>query len=213
MTAHETTPAPGTTRPGGRTARVREAVFDAALEEVALLGFDDISVESIAARAGVHKTTVYRRWGSKDQLLGEALKDAADSRIGLTDSAGSGDVADELRLVARAVLATVRSRAGAAAVRTLLSGGQSSAEVRTFIDGFFDERIAQVAPLVRRAVERGQLPPGTDPVVLFKQLVGPLYYRHFIMADPLTEADADLAAAAATAAAAAGTFVPRSAGG
>ena len=58
--------APGTSRPGGRTARTAAAVFAAAINELSERGYDDISIETIAARAGVHKTTLYRRWHSKD---------------------------------------------------------------------------------------------------------------------------------------------------
>ena len=61
--------APGTIRPGGRTARVAESVFAAAIAELAERDFADISIESIAERAGVHKTTVYRRWGSTPGLV------------------------------------------------------------------------------------------------------------------------------------------------
>src|SRR4029450_6681196 len=67
----------GSVRPGGRTARTRAAVFDAALEELADRGWDQVSVETIAARARVHKTTVYRRWGGKARLGGRALGGAA----------------------------------------------------------------------------------------------------------------------------------------
>ena len=61
--------APRTTRPGGRTARTGAAVLAAAIEELSARDYADISVESIAARAGVHKTTVYRRWGSKVEII------------------------------------------------------------------------------------------------------------------------------------------------
>ena len=65
--------APGTARPGGRTARVAESVFAAAIAELSAREYADISVESIAARAGVDKTTVYRRWGSKAEIIRQAL--------------------------------------------------------------------------------------------------------------------------------------------
>ncbi|WP_214411566.1 TetR/AcrR family transcriptional regulator [Sphaerisporangium fuscum] len=196
--------AAGTVRPGGRTARTRAKVLQAALEEVGERGFDAVSVEDIAVRAGVHKTTVYRRWETKDRVVAEAFVEAIDSTIALTDT---GDIRDDLRVIARTVLVTVQSTAVNAAVRTLMSGGHSSEHVRRFLLGFFDERLVQVTPVIQRAIERGQLPQGTDPVLLYKHAIGPLYYRHFIMADPLTPADAVMTADAALAAARAGTFV------
>src|SRR5690349_18554003 len=60
-------------RPGGRTARVREAVLDATLAELAGRGYAGLTVEGVAARSGVHKTTVYRRWGGVEGLIADAL--------------------------------------------------------------------------------------------------------------------------------------------
>ena len=80
----------GEIRPGGRTARTRAAVLAAVIEELTDHGWDQLSVESVAQRAGVHKTTVYRRWRDKNTLVAEALKAAAESRIQMPDT---GDVA------------------------------------------------------------------------------------------------------------------------
>src|SRR5688572_33420223 len=60
-------------RPGGRSARVRSAVLEATLELLAERGYDGAEVPEVARRAGVHPTTVYRRWGTKSRLVGEAL--------------------------------------------------------------------------------------------------------------------------------------------
>src|SRR5918992_5228630 len=60
-------------RPGGRTARVREAVIAATYDELAERGYAGLTVERVALRSGVHKTTLYRRWGGVDGLLADAL--------------------------------------------------------------------------------------------------------------------------------------------
>jgi AcrR family transcriptional regulator len=194
---------PGSVRPGGRTARTREAVFDATLEELASRGYEGISVESVALRAGVHKTTVYRRWGGKDELVAEALQAAAESRIEVPDS---GDIDTDLRTLARAVLATLTSRDGAAAVRALVSGAQHSAEVGRVVRRFWAARLARVEPIVERAIDRGQLPRGTVAAELLHYVAAPLFHGLLILAEPLTREAADRAAAAAVAAARAGVF-------
>jgi len=193
----------GRLRPGGRTARTRAAVLDATLDELASRGWDQVSVETIAARAGVHKTTVYRRWGGKDQLVAEALEAEADSRVQVPDS---GDIGQDLRALARAVLAILTSRDGAATVRALVAGAQGSPEVGRVVRRFWATRLAQVGPIAERAVSRGQLPPGTDPDNLMRYLAAPLFHRLLVTAEPLTQAAADQAAAAALAAARAGVF-------
>jgi AcrR family transcriptional regulator len=197
---------PGTQRPGGRTARTRAAVLEAALEELGSRGYDQASVEAIAHRAGVHKTTLYRRWGGKEQLIADAIETAAASRIEVPDS---GDVGEDLRVLARTVQAILTSREGAATVRALVSGAHSAPEVQRIIRRFWTARLAHVGqPIVRRAVERGQLPQRTDPAELIRYVAAPLYYRLLITAEPLTAAVADQAAAAAFAAAQAGVLTP-----
>jgi len=178
-------------------------VFDATLDELASRGWDQVSVESIAARARVHKTTVYRRWGGKVPLVAEALEAAADSRIQVPES---GDIDQELRSLARAVLAILTSRDGAATVRALVAGAQGAPEVGRIVRRFWTTRLAQVGPIVDRAVSRGQLPPGTDSDDLLRYLSAPLFHRLLVTAEPLTRASADQAAAAALAAARAGVF-------
>ncbi len=186
---------PGSARPGGRTARTREAVFGATLAELASEGYDRMSVEGVALRAGVHKTTVYRRWGTKDRLLAEALREAAESRIEVPDT---GDVGDDLRALARAIRATLSSREGMATVRALISGARDSPEAERIARRFWAARLAEVGPIVERAVERGQLPRGTSATGVIEHVAAPLYYRLLIMAEAPTEAAADRAAAART---------------
>ena len=195
---------PGSARPGGRTARTREAVVDAALAELVSRGYDRMSVEGVALRAGVHKTTVYRRWGTKDRLLAEALREAAQSRIEVPDT---GDIGEDLRSLARTIQATLSSREGMATVRALISGAQVSPEVGQIARRFWAARLAQVGPIVERAVGRGQLPRGTSATGVIEHLAAPLYYRLLLMAESPTEATADRAAAAVLAAARTGVFV------
>jgi AcrR family transcriptional regulator len=194
---------PGSVRPGGRTAQTRTAVYEATLAELVRCGYDQTSVEAIAARAGVHKTTIYRRWRTKHELVASALEAVAESRIEAPDT---GDITADLRVLARAVRTTLTSRDGGAAVRAIVSGAQSSAEVQRIARRFWATRLAQMGPIVDRAVERGQFPKGTSAAEVIKYVAAPLYHRLLITAEPLTEAAADLAADAALAAARAGVF-------
>ena len=151
----------------------------------------------------MHKTTVYRRWGSKERLVAEALEAAAESRIGAPDT---GDVEGDLRALARAVRATLSGREGVAAVHALVSGARVSPEIERIARRFWATRMAQVRPIVERAIERGQLRRGTRSAEIIEHLAAPLYYRLLVGGEPPTEADAELAAAVALAAARAGVF-------
>lgn len=189
-------------RPGGRTARVAESVFAAAIAELSTRDYADISVESVAARAGVHKTTVYRRWGSKAELIRQALADAATANIPVPDT---GSVEQDLRVLARAVQAVLS--AGAAITRALIVGSLTSPEIAGLMGQFWEGRLAAISAIVDRAVERGELPAGTDPAALMHATVAPLYYELLVTRVPVTEQDADRGAAAALAAARAGVFM------
>lgn len=195
--------APGTVRPGGRTARIAESVFAAAVAELTERDFADISIESIAARAGVHKTTVYRRWGSKAELIRQALTGAASTHIPVPDT---GSVDTDLRMLAHAVQAVLSSAQGAAITTGLIIGGLSSPEIAELMRQFWATRLEAISVIVERAVQRGDLPAGTDPAALMHATSAPLYYRLLVTREPVTEQDADRGAAAALVAARAGVF-------
>jgi AcrR family transcriptional regulator len=179
-------------------------VLHAVIEELAHSGWDGVSVESVALRAGVHKTTIYRRWGDKNNLVAEALKAAAGSRIQIPDT---GDIAQDLRDLARAVQLLLATREGAATTRAMAARSHDSDGVGQVMRALWAGRLAQVTPMIERAVARGQLPAGTNPDDLMKHLSAPLFHRLLVTAEPVTKANADQAAAAALAAALAGVFV------
>jgi AcrR family transcriptional regulator len=196
--------APGTLRPGGRTARTADAVFAATVEELASRGYADISIESIAARAGVHKTTVYRRWHTKAELIAQVLIGAAGSQIQVPDT---GSVASDVHELARAVRGILAVPQGAAITRALIVGAMSSPEIGELMRRFWAVRLDAIRVIVERAVRRGQLPAGTDPAAFMHAMAAPMFYRLLVTRELVTEQDADVSAAAALAAAAAGVFV------
>ncbi|HZX56979.1 MAG TPA: TetR/AcrR family transcriptional regulator [Ilumatobacteraceae bacterium] len=192
-----------TRRPGGRTARTQQAVHTAALAELADHGYAGTSIDSIARRAGVHPTTVYRRWQTKGRVIAEALRAAAAERTELIDT---GSIDDDMRTLARSVVLTLSSREGLATVRALVAEGPTSPDMGPVLDEFWAGRRAAFEPFLERAIERGQLPADTDAVELLKYLAAPIYYQALITTEALSAATADRAAAATMAAARANVF-------
>ncbi|MFG1701485.1 TetR/AcrR family transcriptional regulator [Nonomuraea sp. NPDC049309] len=190
-------------RPGGRSARVRDAVRRATLAELAEHGYSGLTVERVAERSGVHKTTVYRRWGGVEGLIADALELAAGEPWPIPDTGSiEGDLRGIVQLVrsgfADPELGPVSSAFVAAAV-------QNEAAARSLHD-FFVSRNEQSADVVRRAIERGELPDVVDPREVIRVAVAPVYYRLFVAHEPVTEDDANRAADAALAAARAGVL-------
>jgi AcrR family transcriptional regulator len=195
-------PTAGTARPGGRTARNRAAIFAATLAELAEHGFTDLSFDAVAARAGVHKTTIYRRWPTRAELVAAAFMDVAEQRL---DVADTGNIDRDARTLARSVATVLAQPAVAAAARATLA--VSAPDIREHIArGFWGSREAAVGPLIERAIERGQLPASIDVKAVIAAIAAPLYFRVLVTNLPLTTAAADTASAAALAAARAGAF-------
>jgi AcrR family transcriptional regulator len=191
-------------RPGGRTARVRATVLEATVAELVEHGYAALSIESVAARAGVNKTTLYRRWGGKESLIVDAVETFAEAQTEVPDS---GDIDEDLQLWARSILRTLTGPASGALVRAVFGGAGDSSAVNDLLHRFWLARSTLVRPVVERAVQRGQLPAGTDADEVIKHVGAPLYYRLLVLAEPLTPEAARLAAAATAVAAHAGVFV------
>ena len=119
----------------------------------------------------------------------------------------TGDIAQDLRELARIVRVLLTSREGAATTRALAGHSADTDGVGQVLPVLWAARLVQVEPVVQRAVARGQLPAGTSADDLMKHLTAPLFHRLLVTAEPLTQASADQAAAAALAAARAGIFV------
>lgn len=198
-------PAPGARRPGGRTAKVRRAVLDATQEALAASGFHALNMDRIAAGAGVGKTTVYRRWGSPAALVADLLDDMAEQSLPAADTGG---LAGDLRANAALVLETLTDPRMGPVFRAVVAAAACDEECARALGGFYRTRLAEWAPVAVRAVARGELPPGTDPLELLRAVSAPLYYRFAVTHEELTPADAERAVTATLAAAAAGAFVP-----
>lgn len=192
-------------RPVGRGPKVRAAVLAAALEELAAGGYAGLTIENVARRAGVHKTTVYRRWRTRESLVADLLGE----RIAIdTPIPDTGSLEGDLRGLAQAFVDWVTSPTG----RTIFAAVYS--EAARAIPGVADARRdlfayapRRAAPVIEGAVDRGELPPSTDPAGVIKALIAPLYFRLEVTGDPVDAAAADEAARIAHAAARAGVFV------
>nr|BFD92844.1 TetR/AcrR family transcriptional regulator [Kitasatospora sp. Xyl93] len=194
-----------TPRPGGRSARVRAEVVAATLAEVTEKGYDGLSVEAVATRSGVHKATLYRRWGGVDGLVADALTASADQPWPLPDT---GDLQQDLRRITQEVFSVFTDPELGPTPTALISAAQRSDAGATALRAFFTARHRQAAEVADRAVARGELPVGTDGAEVVRAATAPLYYRLFVSGEPLDDRTAERAADAAALAARAGLFTP-----
>jgi AcrR family transcriptional regulator len=195
---------PGTVRPGGRTARVRAAVLQAAGDALAEQGFSHLDLADVARRANVGKTTVYRRWKTTAGLVADLLTDMAEQSLPRTDT---GSLLGDLTANARLVRRTLTDPRQGALFKAVIAAATCDPQTADALHRFYEIRIEEWAPCVRQAVDRGELPEGTDAHEVVRAVSAPLYYRLLATGDPLDKASADRAAAAAAAAARAGAYV------
>ncbi|KIH96414.1 TetR family transcriptional regulator [Streptomonospora alba] len=195
---------PGQTRPGGRTARVRAAVLRAAGDALAEHGVDALDLADVARRAEVGKTTVYRRWGTVPALVADLLVDMAEQS---SPRADTGTLLGDLTANARLVQSTLVDPRQGSLFKAVIAAATCDDRTAEALHGFYAARIGEWAPCVEKAVDRGELAPGTDAREVIRAVSAPLYYRLLASGDPLDEAAADRAAAAAAAGARAGVYV------
>ncbi|MFD7699478.1 TetR/AcrR family transcriptional regulator C-terminal ligand-binding domain-containing protein [Streptomyces caelestis] len=195
---------PGTVRPGGRTARVRASVLRAAGDALAEHGFAHLDLADVARRAEVGKTTVYRRWGTVTGLVADLLLDMAEQSLPRTET---GSLLGDLRANARLVRRTLADPRQGALFKAVIGAATCEAKTAEALHRFYDTRVEEWAPCVRQAVDRGEVPEGTDAHEVIRAVSAPLYYRLLTTGAPLDEAAADRAAEAAAAAARAGAYV------
>jgi AcrR family transcriptional regulator len=195
--------APGLSRPGGRTARVRESVLRAAGDLLSEHGFARLDPAEVAARAGVGKTTVYRRWRTPAGLVADLLTEMAETSLPRSDT---GSLRGDLLANARLVVRTLTDPRQGPLFTSLVAAAICDPAAAQALRRFYDTRLTEWSPSITRAVARGELPPGTDPRAVLSAVSAPLYYRLLNTGDPIDDHAATTAAEAAALAAEAGLF-------
>ncbi|MFA9269311.1 MAG: TetR/AcrR family transcriptional regulator [Baekduiaceae bacterium] len=170
-------------RPGGRSARVREAVLQAALDQLLRGGYDALSIPEVARTAGVAESTVYRRWPTNADLAAAALGELAAAENPVPDT---GSLEGDLHALLAQILELLRRPEVERIVRAAAAvghGGQD-ADLRAI---YWRTRFAGSSVIVTRAIDRGEVPQGTDPEGVIEFLVGPVYLRLLLTGRPLDD--------------------------
>ena len=177
---------PSARRPGGRTARVRAQILAATAELVARDGIAGFRYEEVAELAGVHKTSVYRNWPDREELVVEALLQYADE-LGSVGDTGElrRDLVDFLVVIAESL-----ARPTARALVLATQGAHESPAVRRAATRILEVRAGGMGRRVDLAVDRGELPP-VDRSLFGEMLSGPVHLIVNRGLRPFTRADAE----------------------
>jgi AcrR family transcriptional regulator len=173
----------------GRSEEARRSVLHAADGLLVERGYAQLTIEGIAARAGVAKQTIYRWWSSKTDVLMDAFVEDAAEDLQPPDT---GDLARDLRLHLRRLARFLTNSDAGAVFRALAGQAQHDPDLarRLRAEHLSHQRARDRLPL-ERAVERGELPRGVDLDLVVDQLVGPIYYRVLVTGQPVPESFTD----------------------
>jgi AcrR family transcriptional regulator len=161
-----------------RTAKI----LDATLHLLAERGYERLTIEGVAERAGVNKTTIYRWWPSKAALLGAALIDAPLLRFAVPDT---GSLHGDLEALIETLVELLTEPASAPLAAAALGAAAQNPELAALVRAFFADRLAGELPIFTRATKRGELAAEADPMLIMDALAGAVWVRTLLRGLPI----------------------------
>ena len=167
MTIEKEAASRATTRPGGRAARIQAAVYAAVARLEAEKGIENLSVHAIAQEAAVNPTTIYRRWGSLNQLLSDI---ALQKLLPDSEPVDTGSMYEDFRSWLEEYVDELATETGRKLLSEIVSAPNDEYRVRCQ-----QRHYSQIEAMRQRALLRGETPP--DTVQVMDELVAPIIYR------------------------------------
>jgi TetR/AcrR family transcriptional regulator of autoinduction and epiphytic fitness len=156
-------------------------ILAAALQELGQVGYGAFAIESVAARAGVGKATIYRHWPGKLALIADAFRALQTAR---DPELASGDVREKLERVLRHVAETVADSPFSACLPALIDAAERDPELRAFHHRFQAAARAPLIWLIAEGVAGGELPARLDPEQTAVALLGAIFFRRLLTDAP-----------------------------
>lgn len=173
--------APVAERVDPRITRSRQVVRQAALDELAAVGYGALRVEAVARRAGVGKSTIYRLWGDKLALVADALE-TLNRQPG--PATVDGTPREQLTAVLRHLAEAMRDSTLGRCVPALVEAAEQDATVRTFFHEYARQRRQTVVRILAAGVASGDFRADLDPEQAALALAGAVFYRRLITPEP-----------------------------
>jgi AcrR family transcriptional regulator len=180
------TKAPRRGRP--RSPEARDKILAATAELLAEGGFHAVTMEAVAARAGVAKTTIYRWWPNRAAV---ALACVSARMAAIAEDGPADSYRERFRRQLKATIRLLNSPQGQA-ITALIGAKQTDPMLaEAYSEQIARPRRAQTRLLLTQAIRAGEVAAGTDPDVFLDAIYGPIYYRKIVSGEPVTEAFID----------------------
>lgn len=162
--------------PDPRVARTRRVVLSATADLLATAGFERLTIEGVAKRSGVAKSTIYRNWASRAELLVEAFERLAESFV-IPDT---GSLVADLEAVCHALTGGLADEPWGRALPSLVGAAAHDPELAKLLGVFARRRLAGFEDIFTRAIHRGELHRATDAAAATEDVVAPLVFRALV---------------------------------
>jgi TetR/AcrR family transcriptional regulator, regulator of autoinduction and epiphytic fitness len=164
-----------------RVERSRHVIRSAALDELGEAGYGAFTIESVAARAGVGKSTIYRHWPDKLALIADAFETFHEQR---GPDIESGSPRERLERIVRHVAEIVVGSTFSACIPALIEAAERDRDLRKFHHRFQKEARRPLVSVIAQGVAAGDFPPHVDPELAALALLGAIFYRRLMSSEP-----------------------------
>lgn len=171
-----------TRRPDPRLAQTRKAVLEATFELVGELGFSGATIEKIAERSDIARSTIYRHWPDPSRLYIEAFAPMSETGVSLT-----GDTLVDLKGWLDHAVERFRKRSFVAALAALIDQTTREDEYASLHRDFMGQRIEVVKKIVQDGAAQGVVRPDADPDLVVEKLLSPLIYTRLILHSEISD--------------------------
>jgi len=157
-------------------------ILEAAVQELADVGYGGVTIESIAARAGVGKSTIYRHWPDKLALIADAFE---TFHVQMVPDLSERTARESVELLVGHVAEVVADSTWSRCIPALIEGAERDPRVREFHHRYNAERRQALIDLIARGANAGEFRPGLDPELATVALLGAIFYRRLMTGEPL----------------------------
>jgi TetR/AcrR family transcriptional regulator, regulator of autoinduction and epiphytic fitness len=173
--------------PDPRIEHSRRAICRAALQEFASVGYAGFRMESVAARAGVGRSTVYRHWPHKTALIADALE-ILNRQPDPEREPSAGTARQRVELLLNHLATALTDSPVSACIPALIHAAENDSAVRDFLHAYSAQRRQRLTDMIAAGVADGQFPAHIDPDAASVALSGAVFYRRLMSGDAV---DAD----------------------
>jgi AcrR family transcriptional regulator len=167
-----------------RVRRSRAAVLSVTVQLLFERGFGGATVDEISRRSGVAKTTIYRHWPSRIDLL----RDACSTLSTPLETPDTGSFEADVTALTTNLAHILRSAKWTSVLPSIIDAAERYPDIADLYSKLQRGYSAPFETIIQRALQKGELPPTTDAAMLISALTGPLFYRRWFSREPLTDA-------------------------